>query len=100
MSEYIEKKEMQTPGIKKQYEQFYWITRKDIAEELNKDISKIKPNQDILECDEMVTQEYDSIIKNSHLKIHEKPESQMDKYYSANPDNSIEIHTNNRKKQS
>ena len=93
MSEYIEKKEMQTPGIKKQYEQFYWITRKDIAEELNKDISKIKPNQDILECDEMVTQEYDSIIKNSHLKIHEKPESQMDKYYSANPDNSIEIDT-------
>ena len=93
MSEYIEEKEMQTPGIKKQYEQFYWITRKDIAEELNKDISKIKPNQDILECDEMVTQEYDSIIKNSHLKIHEKPEFQMDKYYSANPDNSIEIDT-------
>ena len=92
-SEYIEEKEMQTPGIKKQYEQFYWITRKDIAEELNKDISKIKPNQDILECDEMVTQEYDSIIKNSHLKIHEKPEFQMDKYYSANPDNSIEIDT-------
>lgn len=37
--------------------------------------------------------EYEEILKNSKLKIYEKPEFETEKYYSANTNNAVELDT-------
>ena len=81
MSEYIEcnfVREIQT-----KYEQFYWITLDDISQEFGKKIDK--PNSHI--------QEYEEILKQEQLTVHETPDFNESKYYSANTQNAVELDT-------
>ena len=96
MSEYIEN--MQELSIKEKYEKFYWTNAEDIAKEFGKtiDINKIK-NSDIKEFEKSMKlqeeYEYNKILQNSKIVIHEKPEFEIEKYYNANTQNAVEIDT-------
>ena len=96
MSEYIEN--MQESSIKEKYEKFYWTNAEDISKEFGKtiDINKIK-NNDIKEYEKSMKiqeeYEYNKILQNSKIVIHEKPEFEIEKYYKANTQNSVEIDT-------
>ena len=96
MSEYIES--IQETNIKDKYEKFYWTNAKDLAKEFGKtiDINKIK-NVDIKEYENSMKlqeeNEYNKILKNSKILIHEKPEFEVQKYYNANTQNAVEIDT-------
>lgn len=78
MSEYIS----QNFGIKilEKYEQFYWFTADDIFNETGK-----KCNADI--------SEYETVLKQGKLIIHENPNFEESIYYSANTRNSVELDT-------
>lgn len=91
MSEYI----MQNygeEGIKK-YEQFYWCTSEDIAEEFERPI--INQSENIQGHDEFLQaeQEYETVLKQGQLKIYEEPNFDETIYYSANTNNAIELDT-------
>ena len=96
MSEYVEN--IQKSSIKEKYERFYWTNAEDIAKEFGKtiDINKIK-NNDIKEYEKSMKiqeeYEYNKILQNSKIVIHEKPEFEIEKYYKANTQNSVEIDT-------
>ena len=96
MSEYIEN--MQESSIKEKYEKFYWTNAEDISKEFGKtiDINKIK-NSDIKEYEKSMKlqeeYEYNKILQNSKIVIHEKPEFEIEKYYNANTQNAVEIDT-------
>lgn len=81
MSQYIE----QNFGtqILRKYEQFYWTTAKDIFNETGKQC-----NIDIEEV-----KQYEQILHQQELVIHEQPEFEQSKYFSANTSNSIELDT-------
>ena len=96
MSEYVEN--IQKSSIKEKYERFYWTNAEDIAKEFGKtiDINKIK-NNDIKEYEKSMKiheeYEYNKILQNSKIIIHEKPEFEIEKYYKANTQNAVEIDT-------
>ena len=81
MSEYI----MRTCGKNTQskYEQFYWITSKDIAKEFGKEIRETNKS----------VQEYESILQQGPLVIYEKANFDKSKYYTANTQNAVELDT-------
>ena len=94
MSEYIEK--IDSNNLKLLYEQFYWITSKDIAQEFGKEIKEESKNAEIIECDNIINlqqKEYETILKHVKLEIHEQPQFDETQYYTANTTNTVEIDT-------
>ena len=97
MSEYMQAQEQKHPGLMERYEMFYWITADDIAKEFGK--QDVEPND--VEARELETiigrekaeLEYKKILHKGPLVIHEKPEFNVKKYYTAKPSNSIELDT-------
>lgn len=89
MSEYI--MENYDEAIQKKYEQFYWTNADDIFKEFGKEIKT--PNLKIQEYENFLQSEYEEILKKGNLKIYEKPEFDIKKYYSANTENAIELDT-------
>lgn len=91
MAEYIDLNF--TSNIKKQYEQFYWITANDISKEFGKSINN--PNIQVQEYEEYMEyqKEYEEILNKGNLKIYESPEFEESKYYTANTQNTIELDT-------
>ncbi|MCI8273724.1 MAG: hypothetical protein HFJ55_06565 [Clostridia bacterium] len=81
MSEYII--ENFGENIQTKYEQFYWCTSADIAREFGRDIQRLSDD----------FQEYDEIIEQSKLTIHESPQFSEQQYYTANTENAIELDT-------
>lgn len=73
-------------GMEKDYEQFYWITSKDIFNVLNKQNSNRSPKKPEIS-------EYDEFIENEKLIIYSKNMKNAKQYFNANPNNSIEIDT-------
>ena len=97
MSEYIEKlaREPGKEGKKQLYENFYWITIKDIENEFKRkvDITHTR-RKEISEYETLMeTQEYEEILQKGILQIHETPTFDPIRYYTANTQNSIEIDT-------
>ena len=89
MSQYIMKN--YNSNIQKKYEQFYWINAEEISKEFGKKISEL--NERTQEYESFIQPEYEEILKNSKLKIYEKPEFETEKYYSANTNNAVELDT-------
>ncbi len=91
MSEYI----MQNfgPIILQKYEQFYWTTAEDIQRETGKQCNM--EAKDVPEYESFIQSqiEYEEIIHQQSLTIHENPEFDQSLYYSANTSNSIELDT-------
>ncbi len=81
MSQYIT--ENYGKEIQDKYQQFYWISAQDISREFGKTINF--QNQDM--------QEYEEMLNQSKLKIHESPDFDISKYYSSNTENAIELDT-------
>ncbi|MBQ9658896.1 MAG: hypothetical protein IJV31_09075 [Clostridia bacterium] len=81
-------------GIKK-YEQFYWTSAEEIFTEFNKESTNLK--EPLKDYENFLgiqkNQEYEMILKKGQLQIHEEPEFDEKKYYSANTGNSIELDT-------
>ena len=69
--------------IQRKYEQFYWMTSSEIAEEFGRNITKLN----------VQAQDYDQVIEKSRLTIYEEPRFRQEQYYSATPKNSIELDT-------
>lgn len=97
MSEYIDNREAtEQKGALKQYERFFWMTAEDVAKIIHgEDAANRILNSDIIESEDILQleQEHQQILENSRLKIHEEPEFEQQKYFEANPQNSIEIDT-------
>lgn len=97
MSEYIQSKEKENPGLQDKYEKFYWFTSSDIAKEFGK--TGVRPyDKDAKEFEKILEQEkedeeYKNLLKKGPLVIHEKPQFDVKKYYSARTSNSIELDT-------
>lgn len=82
------------------YEQFYWCTAEDIANEFgkepNKSSEKVQEYEQFMQYQaeyEQTPLEYEKILHEGGLKIHEKPDFNEEKYYSANTENAIELDT-------
>ena len=89
MSQYIMKN--YNSNIQKKYEQFYWTNAEEISKEFGKQISEL--NERTQEYESFKQAEYEEILKNSKLKIYEKPEFETEKYYLANTNNAVELDT-------
>ena len=89
MSQYIMKN--YNSNIQKKYEQFYWTNAEEISKEFGKQISEL--NERTQEYESFMQAEYEEILKNSKLKIYEKPEFETEKYYLANTNNAVELDT-------
>lgn len=89
MSQYIMKN--YNSNIQKKYEQFYWTNAEEISKEFGKQISEL--NERTQEYESFMQVEYEEILKNSKLKIYEKPEFETEKYYLANTNNAVELDT-------
>jgi hypothetical protein len=97
MSEYIEDKEnTEQNWISKQYEKFFWMTAKDVTKIIygEDDTNRIL-NSDVFESENVLKlqEEHQKILENCRLKIYESPKFEQEKYFEANPKNSIEIDT-------
>lgn len=94
MSEYIQEN---SPEYKQLYERFYWTNAKDIQDETNKtiDINNLK-NTDVKEYEEFIngekSKEHTKILEQGKLKVYYGCEN-MQNYYTANTQNSVEIDT-------
>lgn len=79
--------------IIKKYEQFYWTTTEDIFEETGKQCNM--EGEDVVEYEAFLQaqSDYEAILKQQSLVIHEIPEFQENQYYSANTSNSVELDT-------
>ena len=79
--------------IIKKYEQFYWTTAEDIFEETGKQCNM--EGEDAIEYEAFLQaqSDYEAILKQQSLVIHEIPEFQENQYYSANTSNSVELDT-------
>ena len=96
MSEYVHEKSAQNPGLEQRYEMFYWTTADDIFREFGK--SGINQNQDSRLLDKYIKWQKDDIeylklLHEGSLVIYEEPKFNIEKYYSANTGNSIELDT-------
>ena len=96
MSEYVHEKSAQNPGLEQRYEMFYWITADDIFKELGK--NGTNQNQESNSLDKYIKWQKDDIeylklLHEGKLVIYEKPTFNVEKYYSANTGNSIELDT-------
>lgn len=78
--------------IMKKYEQFYWTTATDIQKETG---IQCNAQEDVAEYEAFVQAQtdYEEIISNQSLVIHEEPEFDENIYYSANTDNAVELDT-------
>jgi hypothetical protein len=70
MSEYIEEKDKSNAGLKKLYEEFYWITLEDISREFKKNKDEMKQNKttkeyELLQSGNKANMQYQAIIKSS-----------------------------------
>lgn len=70
MSEYIEEKAKSNAGLKKLYEEFYWITLEDISREFQRSSDDMKPSQaikeyELLQSGNRIDMQYQAIIKSS-----------------------------------
>ena len=96
MSEYIKTRAEQIPGLEQRYEMFYWTTADDIFREFGKngkvqDKDETQLNQILhMEKEDI---EYSKILQKGGLQIYEEPKFDVEKYYSANTSNSIELDT-------
>jgi len=91
MAEFIEKNYGEE--IRDKYEKFYWITIQDIEKEFGNSKSEISSKMQDYDHFMDDEKEYAELIMKSGLKIHEKPEFDERKYYTANTRNSIELDT-------
>lgn len=99
MFEYI--RDVQNSGVRdaiKKYEEFYWMTFSQIRKLIygKNQPRVIKQNKATKELEENLEleEEYDRLSKEAHLIIYdEKKNFEPNKYFSANPQNSIEIDT-------
>ncbi len=91
MSEYII--ENYGEDIQEKYEQFYWITSEEISKEFDRPVVKKCENAQEYEQFIQAQVEYEEILKKAQLKILEKPNFDITKYYTANTQNSIELDT-------
>ena len=89
MSEYISRNYGQQ--IQNEYEQFYWITSDDISQEFERKIGNSQKS--IKEYEQFMQSQYDEILNKGKLIIYEKPEFNVQNYYSANTKNSVELDT-------
>lgn len=91
MAEYIEKN--YGAEIQEKYEMFYWITLDDIEAEFG--TKQSTPDDTINDYETFMEdeKEYAELIHKGSLKIHEKPEFEEEKYYTANTKNSVELDT-------
>lgn len=83
MSEYIMQK---GEKVQKIYEKFYWTTAQDIAKEIGKKIDMERVNQTEIG-------QYEQYLSKAILEIHEQPQFDIEKYYTANTQNAVEIDT-------
>lgn len=89
MSKYISRNYGQQ--IQNEYEQFYWITSDDISQEFERKIGNSQKS--IKEYEQFMQSQYDEILNKGKLIIYEKPEFNVQNYYSANTKNSVELDT-------
>ena len=97
MAEYIKNEEAKgKTGITKKYEQFFWMTAKDVSSIIHgNDNSSIISNKNILEAENILQlqKEHQNIIENAKLVIYEPANFDQKKYFNANTENAIEIDT-------
>jgi len=79
--------------IIKKYEQFYWITAGDIFEESGKKCNMGSEDVGQYESFIQAQSDYETVLREQPLVIHEEPEFEESQYYSANTDNSVELDT-------
>lgn len=86
--------------ILNKYEQFYWCNAEDIASEFgkepNKSSEKVQEYEQFMQYQaeyEQTPLEYEKVLHEGNLKIHETPDFTENKYYSANTENAIELDT-------
>lgn len=96
MSEYIKARAEQIPGLEQRYEMFYWTTADDIFREFGKN-GKVQ-DEDETQLNQILHMEkedieYSKILQKGCLQIYEEPKFDVEKYYSANTSNSIELDT-------
>ena len=96
MSEYIKARAEQIPGLEQRYEMFYWTTADDIFREFGKN-GKVQ-DEDETQLNQILHMEkedieYSKILQKGGLQIYEEPKFDVEKYYSANTSNSIELDT-------
>lgn len=93
MAEYI--LQNGTKQEQENYEKFFWINANDISKEMNRNIDANNFNQGVGEYENWLKtqKEYEEILENATLKIYENPTFSIEKYYTANTKNSIEIDT-------
>ena len=91
MAEFIENN--YDSEIQEKYEMFYWITLDDIEAEFG--TKQSKPDDTIKDYETFMEdeKEYAELIHKGALQIHEKPEFEEEKYYTANTKNSVELDT-------
>ena len=97
MSEYMQNQDKTHPGVTQRYEMFYWTTADDIAKEFGK--TKVEPKAEDAKALETFISgekeelEYQKILHKGPLVIHEKPNFDVSKYYTAKTSNAIELDT-------
>lgn len=95
MSEYIQKMESAKPGVSEMYQRFYWFTADKISKEFGKE--NVKPNSiDAKELETFLSEEereYQKILESGPLIIHERPNFDIEKYYTSTSSNAIELDT-------
>ena len=95
MSEYIQKMESAKPGVSEMYQRFYWFTADKISKEFGKE--NVKPNSiDAKELETFLSEEereYQKILESGPLVIHERPNFDIEKYYTSTSSNAIELDT-------
>lgn len=91
MSEYVS----QNFGteIMQKYEQFYWTTASDISDETGRQCNLAGGDVAEYEAFMQAQSEYDEILRQQSLTIHEAPCFEESKYYSANTSNAVELDT-------
>lgn len=96
MSEYIQKQSETNPKLEQLYERFYWVTAEEISKEFGK---KVEPREETAKEYETfikkwrLESEYMQTLKKGPLVIHEKPNFDESKYFTAKTSNSIELDT-------
>lgn len=96
MSEFVHIKAKKDPKLEQLYERFYWKTVRDISKEFCKPVT---PRQkQAMEYESFMVQEredveYEQILKNGPLVIHEEPNFDESRYFTASTNNSIELDT-------
>ncbi len=96
MSSYVLEVKKTNPDAMKLYERFYWLTSKDISREFKREVRPSIFSDEIFEKLNAPTHDevaYREVLTKGPLDIHEKPNFDQEKYYSANTDNAIELDT-------